>query len=134
MSARAKSTSKVFGASLKNKTVLITGGTGSFGKTFTKYVLENCQVKKLIILSRDEFKQFEMGQVFSEEKYPAIRFFIGNVQDRQRLYRAFDGVDIVVHTTALKQVPSAEYNPFEVIKTNVIGAQNIIDAAIDCGV
>ena len=115
-----------------HKTVLITGGTGSFGRSFTRHLLSNTQVKRLIILSRDEYKQFEMAQSFSDED--RIRFFIGNVRDKERLYRAFVGVDYIVHAAALKQVPAAEYNPFEAIKTNIHGAQNVIDAAIDAGV
>jgi UDP-N-acetylglucosamine 4,6-dehydratase/5-epimerase len=116
---------------LNDKVVLITGGTGSFGKKITRVVLERYKPRKLIIFSRDELKQSEMRQAFPEEKYPEIRFFIGDVRDRERLYRAFDGVDIVVHAAALKQVPAAEYNPLEAIRTNVLGAANIIDAAID---
>ena len=112
-------------------TVLITGGTGSFGKKFTEIMLQEYHPRKLIIFSRDELKQLEMRQVFGEEQYPCIRYFIGDVRDRERLYRAFDGVDIVVHAAALKQVPAGEYNPLEVIKTNVMGAANVIDAAID---
>jgi len=119
---------------LNDKVVLLTGGTGSFGKTFVKYVCENYTPKKLIIFSRDELKQFEMAQVYNDEKYPFIRYFVGDVRDKERLYRAFDGVDIVIHAAALKQVPTAEYNPSEAIKTNVNGAMNIIDAAIDKGV
>lgn len=116
---------------LDNKVVLITGGTGSFGKKFTEIVLSRYQPRKLIIFSRDELKQFEMQAQFSEERYPNIRYFIGDVRDRERLYRAFDGVDIVVHAAALKQVPAAEYNPLEAIKTNILGAADVIDAAID---
>jgi UDP-N-acetylglucosamine 4,6-dehydratase len=116
---------------LDNKVVLITGGTGSFGKKFTHVILGRYKPRKLIIFSRDELKQSEMRQAFPEEKYPEIRFFIGDVRDRERLYRAFDGVDIVVHAAALKQVPAAEYNPLETIRTNVLGAANVIDAAID---
>ncbi|MEX1337617.1 UDP-N-acetylglucosamine 4,6-dehydratase (inverting) [Hydrogenibacillus schlegelii] len=115
---------------LKEKTVLVTGGTGSFGQRFVATVLQE-SVKKVIIFSRDELKQYEMAQSFDD---PRIRFFIGDVRDKERLYRAFDGVDIVVHAAALKQVPAAEYNPFEAVKTNIIGTQNVIDAAIDCGV
>jgi len=114
--------------------VLITGGTGSFGKTLTKILLKEYQPKKLIIFSRDELKQSEMQQFFPEDRISNIRYFLGNVRDKDRLYRAFDGVDFVVHAAALKQVPAAEYNPFEVIKTNVLGAENIIEAAIDRGV
>jgi len=116
---------------LTNKSILITGGTGSFGRKFTRMVLERYSPKKLVIFSRDELKQFEMRSEFSEEKYPAIRYFIGDVRDRDRLYRAFDEIDIVVHAAALKQVPAAEYNPIEAIKTNVLGAMNVVDAAID---
>ncbi len=115
---------------LENKTVLVTGGTGSFGQNFVSRVLDK-KVKKVIVFSRDELKQFEMSQKYSDER---IRFFLGDVRDKDRLYRAFDDVDIVVHAAALKQVPACEYNPFEAIKTNVIGAQNIIEAAIDRGV
>ena len=116
---------------LKDKVVLVTGGTGSFGKQFAEIVLKNHAPKKLIIFSRDELKQFDMRQRFNEQRYACIRYFIGDVRDRDRLYRAMDGVDIVIHAAALKQVPTAEYNPIEVIKTNVLGAANIIDAAID---
>jgi UDP-N-acetylglucosamine 4,6-dehydratase len=119
---------------LNGKTVLITGGTGSFGKRFTDVVLNRYKPKKMIIFSRDELKQFEMHARWGEDKYPNIRYFIGDVRDRDRLYRAFDGVDVVVHAAALKQVPAAEYNPIEAVKTNVLGAANVIDAAIDRGV
>ena len=119
---------------LNNKTILITGGTGSFGKAFIGAVLKKYKPRKLIVYSRDELKQFEMRHLFSEKVYPALRYFIGDVRDRERLYRAFDGVDIVIHAAALKQVPAAEYNPMEAIKTNVLGASNVIDAAIDRGV
>ncbi|MFJ9463537.1 UDP-N-acetylglucosamine 4,6-dehydratase (inverting) [Viridibacillus arvi] len=115
---------------LQNKTVLVTGGTGSFGKKFIRSALE-LDVKKIIVFSRDELKQYEMGQEFSDSR---IRFFIGDVRDKDRLYRAFDGVDIVIHAAALKHVGACEYNPFEAIKTNIHGAQNIIEAAIDKGV
>lgn len=117
-----------------NKTILVTGGTGSFGKEFIKTVLEQYQPKKVIVFSRDELKQFEMQQIYSTEKYPCIRYFIGDVRDEERLHRAFRGVDIVIHAAAMKQVPAAEYNPFECIKTNILGAQNIINAALDMGV
>jgi UDP-N-acetylglucosamine 4,6-dehydratase len=120
--------------SQSNPTILITGGTGSFGNKFVRHALDKLNPAKLIVFSRDELKQFEMQQIFPESKYPAMRYFLGDVRDRERLYRAFDGVDIVVHAAALKQVPAAEYNPLEVIKTNVLGAGNIIDAAIDRGV
>jgi UDP-N-acetylglucosamine 4,6-dehydratase len=116
---------------LNNKVVLVTGGTGSFGKEFVKYVCQNFKPKKLIIFSRDELKQFEMAQVFSPQKYPFIKYFVGDVRDKDRLYRAFDGVDVVIHAAALKQVPTAEINPSEVIKTNIEGSMNIIDAAMD---
>jgi len=119
---------------LNNKTILITGGTGSFGKKCTEIILDKYKPKKLIIFSRDELKQFEMAQVFSDKKYPCIRYFIGDVRDKERLHRAFQGVDYVIHAAALKQVPAAEYNPFEAVKTNILGAQNVIDVAIDQGV
>lgn len=116
-----------------NKTILITGGTGSFGKKFTKRVLKEYNPKKIIIYSRDEYKQFLMQRQFQEHA-KKLRFFIGDVRDEKRLYRAFDGVDIVIHAAALKQVPAAEYNPIEAVKTNIHGAENIINAAIDKGV
>jgi UDP-N-acetylglucosamine 4,6-dehydratase len=114
------------------KSVLITGGTGSFGRKFTKIVLAHSDPKRLIVLSRDEMKQSEMADQFGHDS--RLRFFLGDVRDRDRLHRAFQGVDVVIHAAALKQVPAAEYNPFEVVKTNILGAQNIIDAAIDRGV
>lgn len=117
-----------------DKTILITGGTGSFGKRFIKRIVENYSPKKVIVLSRDELKQFEMAKKYSSKKYSCMRYFLGDVRDKERLYRAFNGVDYVVHAAALKHVPAAEYNPFEFIKTNVLGAENIINAAIDCGV
>ena len=115
---------------LNNKSVLVTGGTGSFGKKFITKALEE-GVKKIIVFSRDELKQYEMKQEFRDER---IRFFIGDVRDKERLYRAFDGVDIVIHAAAMKHVDACEYNPFEAVKTNINGAQNIIEAAIDKGV
>jgi UDP-N-acetylglucosamine 4,6-dehydratase len=115
---------------LNNKVVLITGGTGSFGKKFTQIVLDEYKPAKLIIFSRDELKQFEMSQRWSTKKYPCIRYFIGDVRDKERMMRAFEGVDLVVHAAALKQVPAAENNPEEAIKTNIIGAMNVIDAAL----
>ena len=118
--------------SLRGKTVLVTGGTGSFGRTFAELVLRNHEPRKLIVFSRDELKQFEMQGDLGGD--PRLRFFIGDVRDRERLLRAFDGVDLVVHAAAMKQVPAAEYNPFEAIKTNVFGAENVINAAIDRGV
>jgi len=121
--------------SLESQSILITGGTGSFGKAFVKRVLDQYpNVKRLVIFSRDELKQFEMSQLFSEKDYPAIRYFIGDIRDEARLRRALEGIDIVVHAAALKQVPAAEYNPFECIKTNVLGAQNLIEACLDSGV
>lgn len=114
------------------KTVLITGGTGSFGREFTSLLLQEYRPKKVIIFSRDEMKQFAMKSSGFDSRQ--IRYFIGDVRDRDRLFRAFYDVDIVVHAAAMKQVPTAEYNPFETIKTNVLGAANVIDAAIDCGV
>lgn len=118
---------------LDNKTILITGGTGSFGKCFTRYIFEHYNPKKVIIYSRDEFKQFVMQNEFKEYG-DRLRFFIGDIRDKDRLYRAFKGVDYVVHAAALKQVPACEYNPNEAIKTNINGAMNIIDAALDCDV
>jgi len=117
---------------LKNATILITGGTGSFGNTFVPMTLEKYDPKKIIVYSRDEMKQWDMAKKFQGES--RIRFFIGDVRDRERLYRALDGVDYVVHAAATKIVPTAEYNPFECIKTNVNGAMNLIDACIDKGV
>lgn len=111
--------------------ILITGGTGSFGQAFTRKILETINHAKLLVYSRDELKQFQMRQEFPLSTHGNLRFFLGDVRDRERLYRAFDGVDIVVHAAALKQVPAAEYNPLEAIKTNILGAANIIDAAID---
>src|SRR5258705_7251774 len=115
---------------LNDLNILVTGGTGSFGKRFTEIVLKRYNPKRLIIFSRDELKQWEMQQTFSDKRYDCIRYFIGDVRDRERLYRAMDGVDIVVHAAALKQVPAAEYNPIEAVRTNVLGAANLIDAAI----
>jgi len=117
---------------LENSTILITGGTGSFGHAFLPMTLERFNPKKVIVLSRDEMKQWEMAKLYGGD--PRVRFFIGDVRDRERLYRAFDGVDFVVHAAATKIVPTAEYNPFECIKTNVNGAMNVIDAAIDKGI
>jgi len=114
-----------------DKCVLITGGTGSFGQKMVKTVLERYTPKKLIIFSRDELKQSKMARLYPEEQYDCIRFFIGDVRDWKRLLEAFRGVDYVIHAAALKQVPAAEYNPFEAVKTNVLGAQNVIQAAIE---
>jgi len=118
---------------LNDKVILITGGTGSFGKAFTNEILKSYKPKKLIIYSRDEYKQFVMQKDFAQYG-SVLRFFIGDVRDKDRLYRALDGVDIVIHAAALKQVPIAEYNPIEAIKTNIYGAENVIDASIDLGV
>ena len=122
----------------KNKTILITGGTGSFGKQFTGEVLSKYDFKKIIILSRDEFKQDLMKKDFTikygAEKMKKVRFFIGDIRDKDRLKRAFNGVDIVIHAAAMKQVPACEYNPTEAIRTNIVGAMNIIDAALDSNV
>jgi UDP-N-acetylglucosamine 4,6-dehydratase len=111
--------------------ILVTGGTGSFGKKFVEIMLQGYHPKKLIIFSRDELKQHEMRQQFSDAGDSPMRYFVGDVRDKERLYRALDGVDVVVHAAALKQVPSCEYNPLEAIKTNVLGAANLVDAAID---
>jgi len=118
---------------LDGKTILVTGGTGSFGKKFMEIVLQKFRLKKLIIFSRDEFKQFLLSEKYPSEKYP-VRYFIGDIRDKDRLMRAFEGVDYVVHAAALKQVPACEYNPFEAIQTNVLGARNIMEAALDRGV
>jgi UDP-N-acetylglucosamine 4,6-dehydratase (inverting) len=118
-----------------DQSILVTGGTGSFGKAFVRSVLDHCpKIKRLVVFSRDELKQFDMQQEFPHDKYPALRFFIGDVRDPNRLSRAMEGIDTVVHAAALKQVPAAEYNPFEFIKTNIMGAQNVIEACLDKGV
>ena len=119
---------------LNNKNILITGGTGSFGKKCTEIILQRYKPRRLIIFSRDELKQFEMAQQFPDSKYDCIRYFIGDVRDKERMYRAFHNVDYVIHAAAIKQVPAAEYNPFEAVKTNILGAQNVINVAIDKGV
>lgn len=117
------------------KQVLITGGTGSFGKTFVKYILANCPwVERIVIYSRDELKQYELKQLYPEQDYPQLRFFIGDVRDAERLRRAMEGIDVVIHAAAMKQVDTAEYNPDECIKTNVNGAQNVISGALQQGV
>ncbi len=116
---------------LKNKSVLVTGGTGSFGKSFVKRLLKDDEVKKIIVFSRDELKQFEMQ---SDLDSPKMRYFLGDVRDFSRLKQATDGVDVIVHAAAIKQIPAAEYNPMEAIKTNIIGAENIVNAAIQNGV
>ena len=117
--------------SLKGSNILITGGTGSFGHAFVPMTLKKFNPKKIVILSRDEMKQWEMAQLFKNDT--RIRFFIGDVRDKDRLYRALDGIDYVVHAAATKIVPTAEYDPFECVKTNVIGAMNLIDGCIDKG-
>lgn len=120
---------------LNGKKILITGGTGSFGKKFVEMVLKKYpDVARLVIYSRDELKQFEMAQMFPVSKYPNVRFFIGDVRDGQRLKRACEGIDIIIHAAALKHVPIAEYNPMECIQTNIIGAENVVNAALDCGI
>ncbi len=116
------------------QSILITGGTGSFGRKFVELALRELRPRKLIVFSRDELKQHEMRQEFPDTGDSPVRYFLGDIRDRERLYRAFYGVDVVVHAAALKQVPACEYNPFEAILTNVMGAKNVIDAAIDCGV
>jgi UDP-N-acetylglucosamine 4,6-dehydratase len=121
-------------ADLNDKVVMVTGGTGSFGKAFARMVCDEYQPRKLIVFSRDELKQYEMAQAFPTERYPFMRYFIGDVRDQQRLEMAMRGVDFVIHAAALKQVPTAEYNPFECIKTNVMGAENVVNAAISKGV
>lgn len=118
---------------LDNKTILVTGGTGSFGKKFIQKVFQQYDPRKIIIYSRDEYKQFLVKQQFKQHD-SRIRYFVGDVRDKERLYRAFDGVDYVIHAAALKQVPVCEYNPFEAVKTNIHGAQNVIDAALDRGI
>jgi UDP-N-acetylglucosamine 4,6-dehydratase (inverting) len=120
---------------LSKKSILITGGTGSFGSAFVGTVLKRFpSIARLVVYSRDELKQFEMSQRYSDRDYPGLRYFIGDIRDEARLRRALEGVDVVVHAAALKQVPAAEYNPFECIKTNVLGAQNLIEACLDSGV
>ena len=120
---------------LNSNSILITGGTGSFGRSFVRHIFENFpNVRRLVVFSRDELKQFEMSQEFPEDQYPAIRYFIGDVRDGERVRRALEGIDTVIHAAALKQVPVAEYNPFECIKTNILGAQNLIEACLDANV
>jgi len=120
------------GSLLDDASILVTGGTGSFGQRFIAAVLKRTKARRIIVFSRDELKQYEMRQAFDDDR--RLRFFLGDVRDRDRLQRALDGVSVVVHAAALKQVPAAEYNPFEAVRTNVLGAQNVIDAAIDTGV
>jgi UDP-N-acetylglucosamine 4,6-dehydratase (inverting) len=118
-----------------SESILITGGTGSFGRAFVRRILrDHPNIRRLVVFSRDELKQFEMAQQFSDANYPGLRYFIGDIREEARLRRALEGIDTVVHAAALKQVPAAEYNPFEYIKTNVLGAQNLIEACLDCGV
>ncbi len=117
---------------LEGSSILITGGTGSFGKAFIRYALDNLNPRRLVIFSRDELKQYEVRQLFNDD--PRLRWFIGDIRDERRLVRALHGVDYVVHAAALKQVDTAEYNPFEFVKTNVLGSQNVIEASIDAGV
>jgi UDP-N-acetylglucosamine 4,6-dehydratase (inverting) len=120
---------------MENYSILVTGGTGSFGKKFVATILSQYpKIKRLVIYSRDELKQYEMSQKFSKSDYPGIRYFLGDVRDSDRFQRAVDGIDIIVHAAALKQVPAAEYNPDEFVKTNIVGAQNVIRAALDSDV
>jgi len=116
---------------LNGKSILVTGGTGSFGKAFVKRALEEFAPRKIIVYSRDEFKQYQMSQMFSSDR---LRFFLGDVRDEKRLYRALCGVDLVIHAAAIKQVPASEYNPFEAVQTNIMGAQNLINASLEAGV
>lgn len=120
---------------LNGKSILITGGTGSFGQKFVATLIDKYpDLKRLVVYSRDELKQYEMAQVFSPQKYPFMRYFIGDVRDGQRLKRACEGVDVIIHAAALKHVPIAEYNPMECIRTNIMGAENVVNAALDTGV
>ena len=120
---------------LKGKSILVTGGTGSFGQAFVAETLSRFpDIDRLVVFSRDELKQYEMAQIFSDAQYPALRYFIGDVRDVNRLRRALNGIDIVIHAAALKQVPAAEYNPMEFIHTNILGAENIVEASLDAGV
>jgi UDP-N-acetylglucosamine 4,6-dehydratase len=118
---------------LNNARILVTGGTGSFGHAFVRYVLENYGVREIVVFSRDEFKQYEMSQVWPAGDTP-VRYFLGDVRDKERLLRAFNGIDYVVHAAALKQVPALEENPFEAVRTNILGAQNVVEAALERGV
>ena len=119
---------------LENGSILITGGTGSFGKQFIATILKRYQLRRVVVFSRDELKQFEMAQVFDPVDHPELRYFIGDIRDSDRLRRACEGIDTVIHAAALKQVPAAEYNPFEFIKTNILGGQNLVEACLDTGV
>lgn len=117
-----------------NCRILVTGGTGSLGQALVSKILQNQNVERVVVFSRDEFKQFELTQRFPKKKFPGFRCFLGDVRDRSRLQRALDSIDMVVHAAALKQVPAAEYNPMEFVQTNVLGAQNLIEACVDAGV
>lgn len=119
---------------LDGASIFLTGGTGSFGKAFIRHVVQTATPRRVVVFSRDELKQFEMAQEFPESRYPFLRYFIGDVRDADRVRRGMEGTETVIHAAALKQVPAAEYNPFECIKTNIIGAQNIIEASLDVGV
>ncbi len=120
---------------LSNRSILVTGGTGSFGRKLVETILtRHPGIRRLVVYSRDELKQYEMSQLFPVDEHPALRYFIGDVRDKDRLSRALEGIDTVVHAAALKQVPACEYNPFEAVKTNILGAQNVIEASIDRGV
>ena len=135
MSSHKFTVNQIHPIDICDQSILITGGTGSFGRAFVRSVLEHCpKIKRLVVYSRDELKQFEMQQEFPEALFPSLRFFIGDVRDQNRLTRALEGIDTVVHAAALKQVPAAEYNPFEFIKTNVLGAQNLVEACMDAKV
>jgi UDP-N-acetylglucosamine 4,6-dehydratase/5-epimerase len=122
------------GPMLEDRSILVTGGTGSFGRALVKEILARYTPRRLVVFSRDEQKQFRMAQELRPEEHPSLRYFIGDVRDKERLLRAFDGIDVVVHAAAIKHVPIAEYNPFEAIRTNIGGAENVINAAIDRGV
>ena len=117
---------------LNGKSLLITGGTGSFGKAYLSYILKKYKkIRRLVIFSRDEFKQFELSEKYPIKKYPFLRYYLGDIRDKDRLFRALNGIDYVIHAAALKQVPKAEEDPDEFVKTNIIGAQNLIQASID---
>ena len=134
-STTAKADSNEGKATVKVKNILVTGGTGSFGKAFIAEVLQrHPQIDRIVIYSRDELKQWELQQVYPQKQYPQLRFFLGDIRDRERLKRVFEGVDTVVHAAALKQVPAAEYNPMEFIKTNVLGSENVIESCIETDV
>ena len=120
---------------LNNKSILITGGTGSFGENFIKIILKKYKkIKRLVIFSRDEYKQYKLQQKFDLNKYKNLRFFLGDIRDRERIKTALSGIDIVIHAAALKHVPTAEYNPFEYINTNIVGAENLISACLNSNV